>query len=636
MKSVIKHVIVLMLENRSFDHLFGWATELLKVNGLKGSESNPISTKSPEEGHITVSKDAPYINKCCPTHNFPDTTEKIFGKAQVDGGQLVNATMSGFVENEAKKAKHPSYCNVMNGFDPEQLPIMTTLAQEFAIMDRFFASVPGPTWPNRQFTIAGTSAGQTETGTWYRDEPGKLFPQRTFFDQVEEAGMTWRNYYNDTPWELFMEKMAFSHDEVRPLHEFYSDAATGNLPSYAWINPASGMDLKTGLGSNDQHPDHDMRLGEALIKDIYEVLRASPQWNETLFVLTWDEHGGFYDHVTPPSKDIPPPGDGETSYPEDFAFDRLGMRVPTLLISPWIPKGTVMSEPPESAKPAYNSEYEFTSIMASARRLLGMPNTSLTNRDAWSATFDHVISDTFRDSPVQLPSAPMPEPADIAREADEPINDLQGDIMSALARLEGFEEVPSMQRQSELRAFMDQAWERYRERIRRWRTPTNLTIEVQPLKKNNFQEMKWDISISRLAGTNRTTISTHSLRIDEDPLCLEAEALEPGAGVGARPCLPSADPDLNAFKFQHWAWPGDGTFRPSRHSELCLAAHIYGPGEISKKVTLETCNDDFSQFWAYHGGYPGQTYAGTLDFGDYLNGMGLTASPSDDALELQV
>lgn len=633
MKSVIKHVIVLMLENRSFDHLFGWATELLKVNGLKGFESNPISTKSPEKGSVTVSKNAPYINVCGPTHSFPDTTEKIFGKAQVDAGELVNASMSGFVENEHK---HPTYCNVMDMFEPEKLPIITTLAQEFAVMDRFFASVPGPTWPNRQFTISATSAGQTETGTWYRNEPGRLFPQRTFFDQVEEANMTWRNYYNDTPWELFMEKMAFSHDEVRPLHEFYSDASAGTLPSYAWINPASGMDLATGLGSNDQHPDHDMRLGEALIKDIYEALRASPQWNETLFVLTYDEHGGFYDHVTPPSKDIPPPGDGETSYPGNFGFDRLGIRIPTLLISPWIPKGTVISEPPDSAKPAENSEYDLTSIMASARRLLGMPNTSLTQRDAWSATFDHVISDTFRDSPAQLPDAPMPAPADIAREADEPINDLQGDLVSALARLEGFEEVPSMQRQEEVGLFMKRAWKGYRERIRRWRSPTNLTVEIQPLAKNNFDEKKWDISSSRYNGTHRMTISTHDLRINDDALCLEVEAFAPGAAVVARPCLPSADPDLNAFKNQHWAWPGDATFRPARAPELCLSTHLFGPGEVSKKVTLETCSEDISQHWAYHGGYPGQTYSGTLDFGDYLTGLGLTSSPGGSAPEIQV
>lgn len=633
MKSVIKHVIVLMLENRSFDHLFGWASELLKVNGLKGTESNPISTKSPDSGSVTVTKNAPYINVCGPTHNFPDTTAKIFGKNQVDAGNLANETMAGFVENEGK---HKSHCGVMDMFDPEKLPIITTLAQEFAVMDRFFAAMPGPTWPNRQFTIAATSAGQTETGTWYRNEPGKLFPQRTIFDQVEEAGLTWRNYYNDTPWELFMEKMAFSHDEVRPLHEFYSDAAAGTLPSYAWINPASGMDLETGLGSNDQHPDHDMRLGEALIKDIYEALRASPQWNETLFVLTYDEHGGFYDHVLPPSVDIPPPGDGESSYPGDFAFDRLGIRIPTLLVSPWIPKGTVISEPPEDMKPAANSEYDLTSIMASARRLLGMPETPLTQRDAWSATFDHVISDTFRDSPAKLPDAPMPEPADIAREAEEPINDLQGDLVSALARLEGFDEVPAMERQAELRTFMDKAWTSYRERVRRWRTPTNLTVEIQPLKKNNFKEKKWDIASSQLVGTERMIISTHDLRISEDALCLEAEALEPGATVVARPCLPSTNPDLNALNTQHWAWSGDATFRPARAPELCLAAHLFGPGEISKKVTLETCNEDFSQHWAYHGGYPGQTYSGTLDFGDYLTGLGLTSSPEDSAPALSV
>ena len=126
----------------------------------------------------------------------------------------------------------------------------------------------------------------------------------------------------------------------------------------------------------------DMRAGEQYIKDIYESLRNSPQWNDTLFVITYDEHGGFYDHVSPPQKDIPPPGDGESSYPTTyFKFDRLGVRIPTLLISPWIQKGTVISEPPDKAKPTSSSEFDLTSIIASSRKLLRMDNVgSLTDR----------------------------------------------------------------------------------------------------------------------------------------------------------------------------------------------------------------------------------------------------------------
>ena len=117
------------------------------------------------------------------------------------------------------------------------------------------------------------------------------------------------------------------------------------MPSFSWINPRSGINVTTGVDSNDQHPDHDVSAGEQFIKDIYEALRASPAWSETLFVVTYDEHGGFYDHVAPLK--APPPNDGETSYPDPgFKFDRLGVRIPTILVSPWIKKGTILSRTP--------------------------------------------------------------------------------------------------------------------------------------------------------------------------------------------------------------------------------------------------------------------------------------------------
>ena len=139
-----------------------------------------------------------------------------------------------------------------------------------------------------------------------------------------------------------MESIAHSPENLKNMNTFYSDARKGNLPSYAWINPRSGVNMTTGEGSQDQHPDHDVAFGERYIKDIYEALRASPQWNETLFVITYDEHGGFYDHVQPPV-DIPAPGDKETSYPDaGYDFTKLGVRIPTVLVS----QGTISSDLP--------------------------------------------------------------------------------------------------------------------------------------------------------------------------------------------------------------------------------------------------------------------------------------------------
>jgi phospholipase C len=114
-----------------------------------------------------------------------------------------------------------------------------------------------------------------------------LFPQRTIFDQMESAGLAWRNYYNDTPWELFLESLAHAPDgRVASMEEFWADARRGSLPAFAWLNPRSGINASTGVGSNDQHPTHDVAAGERFYKDVYEALRASPQWNETLFIIT--------------------------------------------------------------------------------------------------------------------------------------------------------------------------------------------------------------------------------------------------------------------------------------------------------------------------------------------------------------
>jgi hypothetical protein len=379
----------------------------------------------------------------------------------------------------------------MASFHTAEIPIITSLGEEYAIMDKMFCSHPGPTWPNRMYALSATSRGMTDTGTvrvfpqkvtpedaigshacsleasmrgtngiplggftsltgwhckvrpntkgaFYDGEPGKLFPQPTFFDQVSKAGLSWKNYYNDTPWELFLEGIAHNPEHVVPVTDLWTDARDGTLPSYAWINPRAGMNQTTGQGSNDQHPDHDVALGEAYIKDIYESLRASPQWNETLFIVTYDEHGGFYDHVVPPNAPPPEAATGP-SYPNaGYNFTQLGVRIPTILISPWIAKGTVVSEPPAAQRRQVGSSYDLTSIMATARLLLGMPDTPLTKRDAWAGTFEHVIaSSTPRtDCPTHLVDAPKPVlPADV--EGVQLLNDLQRDIAAVHAHIGG-------------------------------------------------------------------------------------------------------------------------------------------------------------------------------------------------------
>ena len=347
----IKHVVVVMLENRAFDNMFGYRPG---VNGINGTEFNYFNTTNPSSPKIFHTPTCPYINECDPNHGLPATTYKIFGPKAAAANNFTNPAMVGFAEYEwvDDSGLLLDFCNVMTGFTPDRVPVINALADDFLLFDRFFASLPGPTWPNRLFFMAGTSSGLTETFPWYHDKIGELFPTKTIFDQVAEAGGSWKVYFNDTPWELFVGALAHHPENMQPVDQLWVDAREGTLPDFAFINPRSGINMSLGVGSNDQHPDHDVAVGESYLKDIYEALRASPQWNETLLVITYDEHGGFFDHVPTPLN-VPPPGDNESSYPDKgFLFDRLGIRIPTLLISPWIQKGVVVSSPTPSQKPS--------------------------------------------------------------------------------------------------------------------------------------------------------------------------------------------------------------------------------------------------------------------------------------------
>jgi len=670
--SPIKHIVILMEENRCFDHLFGWAGDLLGVDGLTGQEYNLVDPNNPNSEKIFVNDKCPQINQCDPNHGVPATTQKLFGTA--DARLTGKADMMGFVAYENKSAAN-NYCNVMQGFRPTQVPILTKLAQEYAIMDRFFAAVPGPTWPNRMFALTGTSAGSTATSVWFNDLVGKLYPQKTFYDQVEQTGGTWKNYFNDTPWELILEKVAHSPHNLHPMDAFYKDAERGTLPSFSWINPRSGINITTGVGSNDQHPDHDVSAGEQFYKDIYEALRAGPAWEETLFIITWDEHGGFYDHVVPPAENIPPPGDTNIyniSYPDvDFKFDRLGIRVPVLLISPWIKKGSVLSKPIPSGMPAENSEYDLTSMIATARKLLpGMGQVGpLTARDAWSATFEHALLELEAprtDCPMHLPETlapalPTSDPKGTP-EGELPLNDLQGDIARIHAHLGHGEKVPETQ--AEHSEFLMRQYAAHKTRTVDWlaskgtKGTGHASVVVKPRQDytGTNEESTWDMNglkhgdiDGKYANSQAPYIvlSTAAMRrtnvTSDGAYCLDAGTPQAGSRVKVSACYPSEDPDANRDPMQHFVLHNDGTLRlhnAQGADHLCVTNHVFDEYERrgltmdktawrtrvlsdskiytpeQQAVTLEECVDGVQQAFAYHGPAPGQTGGGQLMFGD--------------------
>jgi len=215
----------------------------------------------------------------------------------------------------------------------------------------------------------------------------------------------------------------------KPVDEFEWYCKEGQLPNYVWVAPR--FFPVPEFPENDQHPSHDVSLGELFIKWVYETLRASPQWNSSALIITYDEHGGFYDHVPTPLH-VPNP-DGRISSDPPFDFTRLGVRVPTIIASPWINPGTVVHE---AQGPMNNSQYEHSSIAATLKKIFGLPNF-LTKRDEWAGTFEQVFlqrTTPRTDCPTSLPTPPpdvMPKPI------DHPLNDLQKSFIKFASVLNG-------------------------------------------------------------------------------------------------------------------------------------------------------------------------------------------------------
>jgi phospholipase C len=327
----IKTIVVLVMENRSFDHMLGWMKKSINplINGVTGEECNPVSTNHTDPESICFTDDAEFVDPD-PGHSFEAVAQQVFGSGPIP-------SMSGFVEQALSMSPNLSE-TVMKGFRPESVPVYAALIREFAVFDRWFSSIPGPTQPNRLFVYSATSHGST---SHVKKQLLLGYPQKTIFDSLHENGMDFGIYFQNIPTTFFyrnMRKLKYISKFHQYDLKFKKDATNGKLPSLTVIEPRY-FDLK-GIPANDDHPSHDVANGQKLVKEVYETLRASPQWNETLLVITYDEHGGFYDHVETPYVNVPNPDGNTGPAPYFFKFDRLGVRVPTIMISPWIKKGT--------------------------------------------------------------------------------------------------------------------------------------------------------------------------------------------------------------------------------------------------------------------------------------------------------
>ena len=399
MAKKIEHLVVLMMENRSFDHIFGFLkSNAWPIDGLNGNETNPDSQGTA----VRVTPNAEHQGDLLPDppHDFLSVNQQIFGNLAGTG----QPTMQGFVKAYEGKTKNVQKShNVMKCFGPGRLPNLQTLGQQYAVCDRWFASVPGPTLPNRAFSMGATSLGRVDMNPNY-------LSLKTIFQLLDEHSVSSKIYYTDYTLGLAVEFILKRAKKfLFFLEDFETDCKKNKLPALSFVEPRFN-DLFTSedaFPASDQHPDHNMRLGERVINFVYEAVRKNKQtWESTLLLITYDEHGGLYDHVAPP--ETVNPGDK----PIDstiFDFKRLGVRVPAVLVSPFIEKGTIIHD-----------VFDHTSIIATARKLF-IPEWEkfpLTERDRNARTFEGFLNlSSPRTDKVKFPKATNVGPSTFAASA---------------------------------------------------------------------------------------------------------------------------------------------------------------------------------------------------------------------------
>ena len=486
MAAKIEHLVVLMMENRSFDHMFGFMKDASwPIDGLNGNETNPDSQGTP----VKVTPDARDAGDLTPDpgHDFLSVNQQIFGNLAGSG----TATMEGFVKAYDGKTKNvPKSHRVMKCFGPGRLPNISTLAKEYAVCDRWFASVPGPTLPNRAFSMGATSLGRVDMNPNY-------LALKTIFEVLDANNVSSKIYYTD--WTLGLAVSFIAKRAKKFLFffdDFLKDAKKNKLPALSFVEPRYN-DLSTAgefFGASDQHPDHNMRLGERVVNDVYQAITSNKQtWESSLLVITYDEHGGLYDHVPPP--ETVNPGDKPTDATV-FDFKRLGVRVPAVLVSPFIQKGTVI----------HDKTFDHTSIIATARKLFvpEWEKSFLTERDRLASTFEDCLTlasprtDKVK-FPKQAPEPPSPHAAAASKKASansssHQLNDFQQAMVFQAFQADSTmlpghtvaAQFGSLTTETEAAEYL----ERVRESIEANRNGTPKTSKAKPRKKSAKKAVK--------------------------------------------------------------------------------------------------------------------------------------------------
>lgn len=461
----IEHVVVLMLENRSFDNLLGWLydpanpapfNQIPPVNfeGVYGKNLSNPSSQSPVPVGKGYQFTAPNPD---PGEPYQDVYAQIFGLEealslnQVPANPTTPPNMNGFVYNYVEhcgKTTDPK--TIMNCFTPASVPVLSSLAYHYGVCDHWFSSIPSQTICNRSYVHAGTSSGYVNN----EGGDGILFinDTPTIFNLLSTNNRTWKVYcagWTITSLALLTQKRVWDF-ALKPgyftyLHDFISDAQKpGGLPAYSFIEP-NYIDSLVWGAENDMHPEsHPLQLygpsnveeGEKLIYKIYTAIRNSPDWNKTLLLITFDEHGGCYDHVCPPATKSP---DGvvipqDASGGSGFNFDRLGVRVPAIVVSPFTAPGTILNAP-----------LDHTSVLSTVVNCFGLPQGQLGARQNDMPDIGDALKlpDPRTDHPL------IPQPASLSISIEQrtealgrallqgrkkPISDLQKQILVGASR----------------------------------------------------------------------------------------------------------------------------------------------------------------------------------------------------------
>jgi phospholipase C len=390
----LKHIVIVMMENRSFDHMLGYLLQegMTELDGLRGDEFNLDADGSQITVHPfdaeagKVQRPGEALQKRLDPDHSPAGVRKQLGPGYTKGGPPNGGFVRSFIESrKASDNVGKDLWSVPMGFyTSKDLPVYDHLARQYCVCDRWYSSIPGDTWPNRLYAYSGTQSDKVSGGALW-DEITALPPLRRLKSMplydvaafTRRLGNTQWRWYSHDPATLRVadpvyrdldnprrDNFAFfdrrkvdwvSQTLERPIvrgGSFLDDAANGSLPQVSWIDP-NFVDLSVlETNSNDDHPPSDIRAGQAFVFDVYEALLHSPDWNDTLLVVTYDEHGGFYDHVTPPA--LPTDDEARPRY------TTYGVRVPALIVGPRV-KREVLHEPPPAGE--VGSQFDHTTLI---------------------------------------------------------------------------------------------------------------------------------------------------------------------------------------------------------------------------------------------------------------------------------